>query len=228
MSISFFIKATKKANINVMIRSLLIVAMILIIGFTCAATGVAGDVPESLLHSDEALVFFGEVKEVETDKIVVVVTENIKGTAEVGGEYEYDEWAFTQEPEIGQIYLCGYLDENNPLDVWQITGTNTETVEINHPDDMSQRMEKYLNDGDFAEAQAKLMEKKRTEEKLVEAQNTEEKNPEIESVTDSEAGPTSIFLAGKIGSGAIFAIIVAGIVVIAGVTLLVKNIRNRK
>lgn len=117
-------------------------------------TCLAGDIPEALLSSNYP-VYFGEVKEVNTDSITIVQTTKIKGEFSEGKEITYPDYIFTESPKIGEIYLCGYIDENNPLYIWEVDCYDTSSLVISNVDDMSKRMQKYLNDGLFAIADKK-------------------------------------------------------------------------
>ena len=70
----------------------------------------AGDIPETLLLRDYP-VYFGEVKSIDEDTITIIQIENIKGKFQKNSEITYADYIFTDSPNIGQIYLCGYADE---------------------------------------------------------------------------------------------------------------------
>ncbi len=122
----------------------------------------AGSVPEDLLISDSSYVYFGEIKNVDGDNITVIQKENIKGEFEENREITYPEFTFIDSPEIGETYLLGYFDENNPLYVWEVTSLTTKTLEIKTTDDMSKRMQEYLNNGKFKEKEAERLTKRGT------------------------------------------------------------------
>lgn len=111
----------------------------------------AGAIPESLLSDDNAQVYFGEIKSVDGESITIIQRQNIKGDFTKDGEVTYEEFGFTDAPEVGKQYLCGFLDDNNPVYIWEVTSFDTTTLEIKNNDDMSQRMQEYINNGDFAE-----------------------------------------------------------------------------
>lgn len=119
----------------------------------------AGSVPEDLLISDSSYVYFGEIKKVDGDNITVIQKENIKGDFEENREITYPEFAFAGSPEIDETYLLGYFDENNPLYVWEVTNLTTKTLKIKSTDDMSKRMQEYLNDGKFEEKEVERLTK---------------------------------------------------------------------
>lgn len=113
----------------------------------------AGDIPESLLGDDSSQVYFGEIKNVDGESITVIQRQNIKGGFSKDSEltYAYTEFGFTDAPKQGEVYLCGFLNENNPLYVWEVTSLDTKDLEIKKTDGMSKRMQQYLNDGLFEE-----------------------------------------------------------------------------
>lgn len=119
----------------------------------------AGSVPEDLLVSDSSCVYFGEIKNIDGDDITVIQKESIKGEFEENREITYPEFTFIDSPEIGETYLLGYFDKNNPLYVWEVTSLTTKTLEIKSTDDMSKRMQEYLNDGKFEEIEVERLTK---------------------------------------------------------------------
>ena len=118
----------------------------------------AGSIPEDLLYDDSAQVYFGEVKNVDGDNISVIQRKNIKGDFTQDRELTYKRFTFTNSPEIGATYLCGYFDENNPLYVWDVTSLDTQTLTIKNTDDLSRRMQEYINAGKFEEKEKERLE----------------------------------------------------------------------
>lgn len=117
-------------------------------------TSLAGDIPEALLQKDYP-VYFGKVTEVSEQNIVILPVQRIKGNVIVGREIFYNDYGFTKNPNIGQIYLCGYFDANNPLYIWEVDCCDTAMLTIKNTDNMSKRMQQYLNDGLFEKAAEK-------------------------------------------------------------------------
>lgn len=194
----------------------ILVALIFIL---LPATALAGDIPEALLSMDSALLFFGEVKIVNETEITLIQKKNVKGEFTENAEITFPEdFVFTLEPVPGNVYLCGYLDENNPLYLWETDSQEPATLKIVNQDEMSQRLEKYLNDGTAAEAEAK---------RLAAASVSSETVPDATATSGNNAsqaqssvaviggadGPTSVFVAGSVGSGVsgAFPVIIASV-----------------
>lgn len=152
-----------------------------------STTALAGDVPESLLNSDNALVFFGEVVSYDETKSTVTVlpTQKIKGNVEIEIEQTYSKVVFVGEfsPKEEEIYLMTYYDKNNPLYVFQITTTDTKTLKIKgiESNGMMQRLQTKLNDGAYEQKEeerlAKIAEEEKLIQKKVQAALSEAANP---------------------------------------------------
>lgn len=110
---------------------------------------VAGDIPESLLYDKRAPVYFGEVKAIDNGSITIIQRKKIQGDFSENREITYSEFSVTKSPEVGKVYLCGFIDDNNPLYIWKITSLYTKDLKILNEDDLSKRIQKYLNQGDF-------------------------------------------------------------------------------
>jgi len=120
----------------------------------------AGSIPEDLLHSDEAQIFFGEVITYNPNKenpdIEIVPTEAIKGNVNVGTNQIYYNTNTIGDFKVkeGQIYLFTYFDEHNPTDIFEVTTYDTSTLELKNVEgDMWKRFEKYLNEGRYLDAE---------------------------------------------------------------------------
>lgn len=113
----------------------------------------AGDIPESLLNNDNAQVYFGEISDIDDESITVIQRQNVKGNFSEGSEQVYEDYLF-EDPIIGKTYLCGFLDEQNPLYIWEVSSFDLNELEIideSKEFEMTKRMQKYLNDGMFTE-----------------------------------------------------------------------------
>lgn len=132
----------------------------------------AGSIPEDLLNDDSAQVYFGEVKNVDGDSISVIQRKNIKGEFTQDRELTYKEFTFTNSPEIGATYLCGYFDENNPFYVWDVTSLDTKTLTIKNTDDLSRRMQEYINAGKFEEKEKERLESSNAKDNVASNEST--------------------------------------------------------
>ncbi len=140
-------------------KRLIVLVMSVFVMLSIATVCYAGDVPEGLLNNDSAQIYFGEIKNVDGKSITVIQRQVIKGAFSKDSEHIHKAFAFTEAPKVGEIYLCGYYDENNPLYVWEVTSLDTKTLRISNTDDMSKRMQEYLNDGKFEEKEKERLSK---------------------------------------------------------------------
>ncbi len=122
-------------------------------------TAFAGDIPESLLMSDDAHIFFGEViyyhpnKEIPTVQVSPVKV--IKGDLVEGSFQTYLKANPVGDfkPKQDEIYLFTYYDDANTTDIFEVTSYDTSTLKLKHVEgDMWERFEKYLNDGEYGVA----------------------------------------------------------------------------
>ncbi len=127
----------------------------------------AGDVPEGMLHDYEAQVFFARLEDYLPDsngeaKAKLVPTKLVKGEVQLGGE---GIWYADALPcgdftvTIGDEYLFLYNDEYNPTYFFKTTTTDTKTLKFEgEVGDMWDRLEDYLNDGEFEKAEKQRIE----------------------------------------------------------------------
>jgi len=134
--------------------------ILLVVIILCTITLFAGSLPEDFFE-DKAQLFFGEVLSFEDGSITVVPTEKIKGDVKIGIAASYDESTFVAKagflPEAGVTYLMAFYDANNPLYVFQISGTDLATMKLEGVDGINiwTRFQTYLNKGRYEEAEAK-------------------------------------------------------------------------
>ena len=138
------------------IIGILVMVVILMVRFTA----FAGDVPEGLLSEDGAKVFFAEIvsyNHLGNGDIQVIPHKTIKGDVN-----EFEVMSFKQTSIVGNfipmnknVYLFAYFDENNPVYIFNATSYDTKTLKLEGAEgDMWKRMEAYLNEGKFEEADA--------------------------------------------------------------------------
>lgn len=122
-------------------------------------TAFAGDIPESLLHSEDAEIFFGEVIAYHPDKenpdIVVSPVAMIKGdkSKERTQQIYYNPNTIGDfKVRLDNIYLFTYFDEVNPTDIFDVTTFDSKTLKLKNVEgDMWKRFEKYINEGKYGE-----------------------------------------------------------------------------
>lgn len=116
-----------------------------------------GDIPEGLLELDSSMVYFGRVKDIDDESITVVQCKNIKGDFFEDRELTYRKYGL-MKPVYGvdnlvegEIYLCGYIDNNNPLYMWKVSSMEPESLVVESDNNMARRLQEYLNSGKFDE-----------------------------------------------------------------------------
>lgn len=141
-------------------KKLILSSLITAIVILFATPAFAGSVPEDLLHSDTAEIFFAEVisyaPDGENPKIELSPVKKVKGDVKIGETEFYREPSPTGDFIIktGNTYLFAYFDENNPTYVFETNSTDTKTLTFkNSSADMWARFLKYLNNGDYEKAE---------------------------------------------------------------------------
>lgn len=126
----------------------------------------AGDIPESLLYSDDAQIFFAEVvfyhPHKEKPDIEFSPVKKIKGDVKIGTKqiaYNFNTIGDFEVKE-GNVYLFTYFDENNPTDIFEVTSYETKKLKLKNVEgDMWERFEKYINDGTYEKAEHERLDK---------------------------------------------------------------------
>ena len=138
------------------ISFLSIIAIMLSMTFTV----FAGSIPEDLLHSNDAQIFFAEVVYYHPNKenpdIELSPVKVIKGDVKLGGKLTYYNPNTVGDFKVreGNVYLFTYFDENNPTDIFEVTSYDTSTLKLKNVEgDMWMRFQKHLNNGDYEEAE---------------------------------------------------------------------------
>ena len=161
---------------------------IIAIMFSMTLTTFAGSIPEDLLHSDNAQIFFAEVIGTYNTKegipcIEVMPVKVVKGDVGIGGEkaivYNNPNTVGDFKVKEGNVYLFTYFDENNPTDIFEVTSYDTSTLKLKNVEgDMWMRFQKHLNNGDYEEAEQERRERLGLMDELMEEA---EKLPPIEN-----------------------------------------------
>ena len=145
-------------------RLIALCAVLICMAMILPMTAFAGDIPESLLHSDDAQIFFGEVLAYHPDKenpdIAVWVAAKIKGNVNEGSKqvYVHPDPVGDFKVREGKVYLFTYYEGDNYIDFFEVTTYDTKTLKVRHVEGpMWERFEQYLNEGKYGEAKIEGM-----------------------------------------------------------------------
>jgi hypothetical protein len=129
-------------------------AIFLIVSLSGAGFCLAGDIPETLLGNDTALLFFGKVIAVTDTTVTILPVKTVKGDVAPDTAVTYGRGRMMGggNEQVVKTYLVGYIDENN-LYYWETNGTEPRTLKIKDASAMSRRLQEYLNNGDFEKAE---------------------------------------------------------------------------
>lgn len=140
-------------------KKIMAILILVILMLSSSLTTLAGDIPENLLYSEDAQLFFGEVlsyhPEKEKSDIEVSPVAAIKGNVKEGTKQIYYRPNTIGNFKIqeGKVYLFTYYDDANYTDIFEVTTYDTRTLKLKNVEgDMWKRFEKYLNEGKYGEA----------------------------------------------------------------------------
>lgn len=134
--------------------------------FVFSFTALAGDVPETLLMEDNAMVFIGVVDDYtladgaesvnsKVSSADITPTFKIKGDVEEGKMLSFSRCDFGSIiPKDDTEYLFGYCDEVN-FYIWEIEKRDGKYIKLANSEkfDMVKRFEDYINEGEFERAE---------------------------------------------------------------------------
>lgn len=158
---------------------------------------LAGSIPEDLLHSDSAQLFFAEVvyyhPAKENPDIEISPVKVIKGNVKTGVKLTYYNPNTVGDFKLkeGNVYLFAYFDEHNPTDIFRVTSYDTSKLKlVNISGDMWERFEKYLNSGEYEKAELERID--RQNKKLEKTGKTLNLTKYLE-MDDVSAGDVSLY-----------------------------------
>lgn len=146
-------------------KKLICLLCVFVVMLTMTITVFAGSIPEDLLHSDDAKLYIGTVegfsyKEIPSSPYIKITAlavkpiEYIKGEVEIGKTITYKDTNIYMNLVEGKDYLIAYLDQHNIYAYEIKSKTNDKITLVDSNDyDMVQRLEEYLNDGLYADAE---------------------------------------------------------------------------
>ena len=129
-----------------------------------SAIALAGDIPENLLHSEDAQLFFGEVLAYHPNKeepsITVSPVVAIKGNVKEGTQQIYNNpnpmGGFNVQE--GKVDLFTYYENAEYIDIFEVTTYDTRTLKLkNIEGSMWKRFENYINEGKYGETKVEGM-----------------------------------------------------------------------
>ncbi len=145
-------------------KKIVAILTLILVLISSSTTALAGDIPESLLYSENAQLFFGEVLAYHPDKekpdISVSPVAVIKGNVKEGSKQIYyrPNTIGDFNIQVGKVYLFTYYDDANYTDIFEVTTYDTKTLKLKNVEgDMWIRFEKYINDGEYGEAKVEGM-----------------------------------------------------------------------
>lgn len=175
--------------------------LILIVVFSLSISALAGSIPEDLLHSDDAEIFFGEVVAYHPNKenpdIEVSPVKVVKGAVKRGVKLTY----YNPNPmgnlniKPGNVYLFTYFDENNPTDIFEVTSYDTSTLKLKNVEgDMWERFERYLNEGRYLDAEHTRLDKQND---ILPVEGEDIPFEELLGVAKEDANEVTVFYEGE-------------------------------
>lgn len=212
---------------NTMKKILLsLISLMFIVSLTMVC--YAGDIPESLLDTDSSQVYFGEIKSIDGDRITVIQRQNIKGEFSEDSEHTYEKF-LAQTPAVGETYLCAFLNEHNPLYIWEVSSfelSNLKIVGAEEGSEMIQRMEKYLNDGTFTKKEQERLSKLKTSSTLETANNVVDTSSQQSEITNADITANSSNPTDGSQNAIIFVVAVLAVIAIIGSLVFWKRKKN--
>lgn len=148
-------------------KKFFIVFIVIMITIVNIVTVFAGDIPETLISSDEVKIFYGKLVKVDLfgneGETTVIPVKKIKGPVSLGKEELYKMPSFVGEfsANSGNVYLFVYINDDNPLYIFEPSSYDTKDVKLTgvSGEDMWQRFVGYLNEGKYEEAEKERQEK---------------------------------------------------------------------
>lgn len=183
-------------------KKLVVILTLILVIMSNSLTVLAGDVPESLLNSDNAQIFFAEVVAYHPDKensdIEILPVKKIKGDVKIGTRQSaYNPNTVGDfDIKVGNVYLFTYLDENNPTDIFEVTSYDTSALKLKNVEGgMWERLEQYLNEGRYLDAEQARLDK---QNELSPIEGEDISLVELLGVSREEAETVNIYYNGEV------------------------------
>ncbi|MBQ6707094.1 MAG: hypothetical protein IJN07_06295 [Clostridia bacterium] len=127
------------------------------LGFSMTVS--AGDIHDSLITSDSAQVFFGQVVTYTPSTVTVIPLKAVKGDVLLGESCTYDKPAPIPSDEFrvrkNRIYLFARTDKNQSMYILQATTSDTRTLQLTGAETFwAKAVQEDLNNGEYEKAEA--------------------------------------------------------------------------
>lgn len=150
------LRGDRTMNIKSKILTIIVTIML------CLSVVHAGDIPEALMNGEQKALFIGELVDLSQETCTIQpltvmmgeVTEEVITIDSIEGYYGTDEI-----PAVGDYLVVVLLTEKEIDRNWlfKTTSSDYQSLElISEKHDMVKRYEKYINDGEYFAAQARL------------------------------------------------------------------------
>ena len=130
---------------------------LMLLVFSMCITASAGSVPEDLLSSDDAKVFFGEVISYsENTEIQIKPVLKVKGDVVLETPVTYKDPSPCGEIEVDaeKVFLFANFDENNPIYIFKTSSYDVKSLTLSGTEqDIWKRFQEMLNSGEFTDAE---------------------------------------------------------------------------
>ena len=132
-----------------------IILITIILCLSATVICYAGDIISPLMLQEDAQVYFGEIKSITNDRLVIIQKKNVKGDFEQDKEYLYQRTDFTtlKDLKVGKTYLCTVPDTRKNLMIWEVTSMDTDTLKVLDNHTFAKQIEQYMNEGLFEQAE---------------------------------------------------------------------------
>lgn len=141
------------------------VLVFIVLMLVTSINAFAGDIPEGIMLGEQKALFIGEIAAIDTDTISITPTTVMMGNIKqsVVKIKKFEEYHGTSDkPQIGDFIVAVLLDDDKIDETWVFKSTSDDYKSlklIGQPDELVIRYEKYINEGEYFEAQKRVDDK---------------------------------------------------------------------
>lgn len=143
------------------------VLLIIMLMLVTSINAFAGDIPEGIMLGEQKALFIGEITAIDTDTISITPSTVMMGSIKqsVVQIKMFDKYHGTSDkPQIGDFIVAVLLDDDKIDDTWVFKSTSDDYKSlklVSQPYELVIRYEKYINEGEYFEAQKRVDDKAR-------------------------------------------------------------------